>query len=210
VNRQLLVVDTDAEARDALVGELRAAGYEPAASVSDALAAIVVRVGDEGLPPSPHAVPVIAVVDEGDAELRLRSAIAGAVQCVPRDRVIEALRLALAPDAPSLAEQQRRARVSALEAIARGSADTACRVHLTRLERRPVRPAVAPASPLAGCTPKQRELLGVIARAGSVSNAAVVLGASRGTIYATLRRIAHRLHLRDSGELLRIIGADNP
>ena len=29
-------------------------------------------------------------------------------------------------------------------------------------------------------------------------------------MYAALRRIAHRLELRDSGELLRLIGAEDP
>ena len=59
---------------------------------------------------------------------------------------------------------------------------------------------------LARCTPKQRELLDVIARAGSVTNAAIVLGTTRNNLYATLRRIAHRAGLRDSSELLRAIG----
>jgi hypothetical protein len=133
------------------------------------------------------------------------------VKCVTCKEVVDALRDVLAPDAPSLLEQQRRARVFALEALARSGKETASHVHLTRLERSPVRlPTTPPVSPLAGCTEKQRELLDVIARAGGVTKAAAELGTNRGRIYATLRRIAHRLNLRDSGEVLRIIGAEDP
>ena len=85
----------------------------------------------------------------------------------------------------------------------------AVRVRVTRLEhasaaaaavddgRDSARPRCTPR-----CTPKQRELLDVIARAGSVTNAAIVLGTTRNNLYATLRRIAHRASLRDSSELL--------
>jgi len=203
VNR-VLVVDDHAE----LIDDLQRAGFE---IDSRDFEAIVVRVGDDGLPPTSHAVPVVAVIEDGDPEERLRAAIAGAVKCVTPDEIVDALRAVLAADAPSLVEQQRRARVVALEAIARSGDEPGCRVRLTRLERRPTRPSAVPAaSPLAGCTAKQRELLDAITRAGGVSDAAIALGTNRGTIYATLRRIAHRVNLRDSGELLRIIGAQDP
>jgi DNA-binding NarL/FixJ family response regulator len=126
----------------------------------------------------------------------------------------------LAPDAPPLTEQQRRARIGALETLARSGRQSApddhlrTRVRLTRLERGPVRVSSPPpserASRLAACTTKQLELLDTITRAGSVGDAAIELGTSRSTMYASLRRIAHRLQLRDSGELLRIIGAAYP
>jgi hypothetical protein len=197
---RLLVVDDDADILDVL----GRAGFAMDTSEFDA---IVVRLSDAGLPPTTRLVPVIAVVDDGDAETRLRAAIAGAVRCVTRDGLVDALREVLAPDAPSLLEQQRRARVVALEALARSGEETVRHVHLTRLERGPVRTAPPAVSPLARCTVKQRELLDVIARASNVTNAAVELGTTRGRIYATLRRIAHSLNLRDTGEVLRIIGA---
>jgi hypothetical protein len=79
-------------------------------------------------------------------------------------------------------------------------------VHLTRLEHGPVReePSEAP-SPFAACTDKQRELLSIVAREGSVGRAAIATGTSRSALYANLRRIAHRLRLRDSGDLLRML-----
>jgi hypothetical protein len=48
-------------------------------------------------------------------------------------------------------------------------------------------------------------LLDVITREGGVTNAATALGTSRNSIYASLRRIAHRLELRDCAELLRLL-----
>jgi DNA-binding CsgD family transcriptional regulator len=61
------------------------------------------------------------------------------------------------------------------------------------------------ASRLEACTERQRELLDLIAREGSVANAARALGTTRSSVYAALRRIAHRAGLRDSGDLLRLI-----
>ena len=37
--------------------------------------------------------------------------------------------------------------------------------------------------------------------------AAARLGTSRGNVYAGLRRIVHRLGVRDTGELLRLVGS---
>src|SRR5690606_13628840 len=95
----------------------------------------------------------------------------------------------LAPDAPPLAEQRKRARIEALEGLARGDTpaaayDPRCRVHLTRLEHGPVRtlPAPTPGSRFALCTERQLDLLRVILREGSVSKAAATLGTSRSSM----------------------------
>jgi DNA-binding NarL/FixJ family response regulator len=87
-------------------------------------------------------------------------------------------------------------------------------VHLTRLEHAPVpeRPP-EPASltearrRLPTLTGKQRGLLQVLAAEGGVSAAAARLGTSRGNIYAGLRRIVHRLGVRDTSELLRLVSS---
>ena len=85
-------------------------------------------------------------------------------------------------------------------------------VHLTRLEHGPVRSANRSRSPTrAGALPtlttKQRGLLHLIEAEGGVTAAAARLGTSRGNVYAGLRRIVHRLGVRDTGELLRLIGS---
>jgi DNA-binding CsgD family transcriptional regulator len=225
----VLLVDERAPGCRPLAEDLRRLGFEATSSLVEVepVAAVVVAThgADAGLPPCARSgdalrLPVIVVADEMSPEARLRAAIDGAVCVVSTSAgaaaVASALEAALAADAPEPAEQRRRARIAALEGLARsenGAAGT--RVHLTRLEHGPVRslPAMStgPLSALATCTPKQRELLETIARNGGVAKAAVALGMSRSSVYATLRRIAHRLHLRDGGELLRLLGAgDRP
>jgi len=160
-----------------------------------------------------RSVTVVVVFDEDHPDVRLRAAIEGAVACVASRAdghvIAAALAAALAEDAPSFGEQRRQARISALESLARGAAEREAdcsRVHLTRLERGPVREEPSePRSPFAACTDKQRELLGIVAREGSVGRAAIATGTSRSALYANLRRIAHRIHVRDSGELLRLL-----
>ena len=182
-----------------MLTELRAAGFDLMTEPDAEPFAAAVAPADTivALPDCTRVVPVVAVADEPDPELRLRAAIDGAVQCVSQAGVALAIEIALAPDAPSLAEQRRRARIEALEALARADAQgSPRRVHLTRLEHRPVRFVSDPppaASPLDLCTPKQRELLDLIAREGSVMNAAHALGTTRSSVYAALRRIAHRV-----------------
>jgi len=218
-----------ARLRTKLITELRDGGFDiaallhPAPVASFPIAAVLVLVDASGADAMGVWVPalvarsvtVVVVFDERAPELRLRAAIEGAVACLPSaadGRVIAtAVKAALAEDAPSFGEQRRRSRVSALEALVRGGVERQPereRVHLTRLEHGPVREEVpAPAAPFAACTDKQRELLGIVAREGSVGRAAIVTGTSRSALYSNLRRIAHRLNLRDSGELLRLLGA---
>jgi DNA-binding CsgD family transcriptional regulator len=212
--RRLLVVDQRHELHASVLTELRAAGFdlmtEPDADPFEAAVAPCNAIVE--LPECARVVPVVAVAvdQEPDPEVSLRAAIDGAVQCVNEASVALAVEIALAPDAPTLTEQRRRARIQALEALARQNAGVSGRrVHLTRLEHRPVREVIAPvptaASRLEACTERQRELLDLIAREGSVANAARALGTTRSSVYAALRRIAHRAGLRDSGDLLRLI-----
>jgi CheY-like chemotaxis protein len=177
------------------------------------------KAGDAAL----AAIPVVMVTALSQAEERLRGAIEGAVRYLtkpfhPRD-LIGALADVLGPDAPSEEELRRRARQGALESLARieaGRQDTAPpltpRVHLTRLERSMVR-TTPPAEisdarqRLTELTPKQRELLAMLRNSGGVTAVAEELGTSRSNIYASLRRIVHRLGLRSTTQLLRMLTA---
>ena len=60
---------------------------------------------------------------------------------------------------------------------------------------------------LPALTPKQRALLHIVEVEGGVTAAAARLETSRGNVYAGLRRIVHRLGVRDTGELLRLVGS---
>jgi DNA-binding NarL/FixJ family response regulator len=167
-------------------------------------------------------VPAVMLIETADGESWLRATIEGAVSVVSKPVDMAVLARALdhvaAPGALPEAQQRYRARIEALEAIARSEAHghdhpsvrAGERVHLTRLEHAPTRaPESAAGAELrreyALCTDHQRELVAVIARHGSVSRAAAELGASRSSTYASLRRIVHRLHLRDTSELLRLV-----
>lgn len=168
------------------------------------------------------AVPVVAVVEKGSLEDGLRAAIEGAVRCLAEPvnaRVLTAtLDAVLAPDALSPAEQRRLARQHALAMLARIEARGAASdddvqpalVHLTRLEHPPLRAAepepVADARRrLATLTTKQRGLLYLLEAEGGVTAVAERLGTSRSNVYAGLRRIVHRLGVRDTGELLHLV-----
>ena len=135
--------------------------------------------------------------------------------------LVATLDAVLAPDAPPPPSSAGCARQRALAVLARIESRGAASdddvhprlVHLTRLEHRPVR---APASPSRWPTPaggsptlttKQRGLLHLVEAEGGVTAAAARLGTSRGNVYAGLRRIVHRLGVRDTGELLRLVGS---
>jgi DNA-binding NarL/FixJ family response regulator len=230
---RLLVVDERVRERATLVDELRQFGFDVTTTLdatAESLTAIVVAIdgarGNAALPPCARSepakgVPIIVVVaDNCGPDVRLRAAIEGAALCLEGPAAVDAIALAVGavagPAARPLPDQRRLARMAALEALARAegraqgasSSSDRCDVRLTRLEHAPAREVAEPepSSALARCTPKQRALLEVIARSGSVTNAATVLGTTRRNLYATLRRIAHRAGLRDSTELLRAIG----
>jgi DNA-binding response OmpR family regulator len=166
-------------------------------------------------------VPVVLIVAAGALEDGLRGAIEGAVRCLAEpvevDALVTVLDAVLANDALPQPEQQRRARQRALEALARIEARGAAAddddvhprlVHLTRLEHGPIRssdpdPIADARRRLGSLTPKQRALLALVEAEGGVTAAAARLETSRGNVYAGLRRIVHRLGLRDTRELLR-------
>ena len=169
-------------------------------------------------------VPVIVIVSAGALEDGLRGAIEGAVRCLAEPveaiALVTSLDSVLAPDAPPQPDQQRRARQRALEVLARIEARGAAAdedvhprlVHLTRLEHVPVRssepdPVADARSRLAVLTAKQRSLLALVEAEGGVTAAAARLETSRGNVYAGLRRIVHRLGMRNTGELLRLLGS---
>jgi DNA-binding NarL/FixJ family response regulator len=170
------------------------------------------------------AVPVVIVVGPGALEDGLRGAIEGAVRClaepVETEMLVATLDQVLAPGAPPAAEQRRIARQRALAMLARIEARGAAaddddhprRVHLTRLEHRPVRhaepePLAEARRRLAMLTTKQRALLHLVEVEGGVTATAARLGTSRGNVYAGLRRIVHRLGVHDTGELLRLVNS---
>ena len=155
-----------------------------------------------------------------DAETdRLRAGIEGAVgyltkPVMPEDLVAEVARVLAGGPEPA----QRKAvlhlslaRLAGLES-GRPSTPAGPRVRLSRLERarspqphgRPA--AVTTAVPLPGeLTEKQRRLLGTLAAASSVSEAAATLGMSRSNVYASLRRIGRKLGVPDVSALLGLL-----
>jgi hypothetical protein len=222
--RSVFVADERVAGSSDIVNALTIGGYAVAANIDDpsVVAVVVAPRGDAGSLPDcargtcAAAVPVVVFGTCPTAEMLLQSAIDGAVRWTESADLLNTLAAILGDESPDLPEMQRRARVAALESFARAQAesrlatgDARWRVHLTRLEHNPVRDrAPAPAamsSRFSVCTSHQRELLAVISREGSVTKAAVVLGASRSTVYASLRRIAHRVGLSDSTALLELI-----
>jgi DNA-binding response OmpR family regulator len=170
--------------------------------------------------PELESVPVVMVTALTQTEDRLKGAIEGAVRYLtkpfhPRE-LLDVLDELFAEDAPTEPELRRQARQDALETLARmesgrdESAGRGPRVHLTRLEHGPVRETL-PArvsearDRLASLTSKQRELLVQLRDAGGVTAVAEQIGTSRSNIYASLRRIVHRLGLRDTTDLLRLL-----
>jgi two-component system phosphate regulon response regulator PhoB len=118
--------------------------------------------------------------------------------------------------------QRRQAQRRALEDLARMERDDqglsavkdAPRPRLSGLEtaRTLDRPAAAMAAPdlaeaVARLTDKQRELLEAVRQAPTVMEAAANLGMSRSNVYASLRRITRRLHVRNVSELLQHVRA---
>jgi DNA-binding NarL/FixJ family response regulator len=192
------------------------AALSPASPAWGVLAALRQAGPDNG------TAPVVVIVAAGALEEGLRAAIEGAVRCLaePVDAsvLVATLDAVLGPDALPFAEQRRRARQRALEVLARIEARGAASdddehprlVHLTRLERGPTRssapdPLADARRRLATLTPKQRALLALVEAEGGVTAAAARLVTSRGNVYAALRRIVHRLGIRDTGELLGLL-----
>jgi CheY-like chemotaxis protein/DNA-binding CsgD family transcriptional regulator len=169
-------------------------------------------------------VPVVMLTALSSDLDRARGGIEGAVHYLAKPISPDDLRAtvadALAADEP---EQRRRARHRALETLARieaggvpsaGAPPTEPRPRLTGLEprrfaRRRARSSPPPdLRPLAATlTAKQRELLEGVRASATVKDAAEKLGMSRSNVYASLRRIARRLGVASTPELLALVRA---
>ncbi|MGQ0824827.1 MAG: response regulator [Actinomycetota bacterium] len=164
-------------------------------------------------------VPVIMVTALSQSEDRLRAAIEGALRYLskpfhPRE-LVATLDEILSPHTPTEPELRRQARQDALESLARleagrDASDSGPRVRLTRLEQPPVADAVpnrvtSAQDAMTQLSAKQRELLRLVQSEGSVTIVAQRLGTGRSNVYASLRRVATRLGLRDTTELLRLL-----
>jgi hypothetical protein len=220
-----LLVDAEPERVAAWRAELEAAGYRVGGPQPDLIVLAIPGAAVAMSDALESGVPVLGVVAPESWEAGMRAAIEGAVRCIPEPvepgAMTAAVAAVLGPDAPPIPEQRRRARQRALTLLARYEArgaasdddDQPRSVHLTRLEHAPG-PDRAPEPEsltearrrLPALTAKQRGLLEVLAAEGGVAAAAARLGTSRGNVYAGLRRIVHRLGLRDTAELLRLVG----
>lgn len=173
--------------------------------------------------PEVAAVPVVMLTARSDDMDRIRGGIEGAVYYLTKPFSLADLRgkvdEVLNGDPEPV--QRRRAQRAALEQLARlekGDAgardDDAARPRMTRLGRmgepprttRPVAPLVAP-DKLRSLSEKQRELLDMVERTPTVSEAAEQLDVSRSNVYASLRRIARKLEVRSVSELVHLARA---
>ena len=167
-----------------------------------------------------NRIPVVMLTANDEADNRLRSAIEGAIRFVGKpfspSSLRDEVRDALAGEAEPV--RRRQTQQAALEQLARlergdegdGATGSTTRPRLTRLEHLPApvseRQDVAAARErLSALTDKQRELLGKLSKAESVSDAAADLQVSRSNIYASLRRIGRKLGIPSVPELLVLV-----
>lgn len=164
-------------------------------------------------------VPVFLVTAMVEDEQRMRGGIEGALRYITKpfdpSELIQALESVLGPGAGSEPEQRRRVQAAALEALARaegGERESTAgpRVRITRLEQVPPVPSPVPRlreakARVADLTPRQRELLEMLAAGTPVTAVAQQLGMSRSNVYAGLRRISRRLGLKGTNELLAVV-----
>jgi DNA-binding NarL/FixJ family response regulator len=221
-----LVVHAARERVEAWRPALASAGYEIAEAEAepDLIVLALTDASVDLVGALASGAPVLGVVGPEAWEQGMRAAIEGAARCIaePDDpgALVAAVDAVLGPDAPPIAEQRQRARQRALTLLARFEAcgaasdddDQPRSVHLTRLEHQPGAESAAANEAasdarrrLTTLTTKQRGLLHVVEAEGSVAAAAARLGTSRGNVYAGLRRIVHRLGVRDTAELLRLV-----
>jgi DNA-binding response OmpR family regulator len=164
-------------------------------------------------------IPVFLVTAMVDDEQRVRGGIEGALRYItkpfdPGD-LVGALESVFGPGTATEPEQRRRVQAASLEALARSEGGgrepaTAPRVRITRLDHVPAAPSPVPRvreakARVDDLTPKQRELLDLLAEGASVTAVAQQLGMSRSNVYAGLRRIGRRLGLKGTNELLAVV-----
>jgi CheY-like chemotaxis protein len=172
-------------------------------------------------------IPVVMLTALSAPMDRAKGGIEGAVRYLAKPIDTDDLRASVIDALAGGPEpvQRRHAQRRALEDLARMERDDqgldavdtdSPRPRLLGLEtaRSPDRPATALAAPdlaeaVARLTDKQRELLEAVRRAPTVMEAAANLGMSRSNVYASLRRITRRLHVRTVSELLQHVRAGN-
>jgi DNA-binding response OmpR family regulator/DNA-binding CsgD family transcriptional regulator len=174
--------------------------------------------------PDVAATPIVLLTAKtGDLD-RIRGGIEGALRYLTKPFNVGVL-LAAVTDAIEADEAEARlaAQTSALQHLARlekgeandrdgASADAGGGVRFSRLERRPDGPLPAsPAGPsapsgvaldLSRLSAKQLEVLDAVGRHPTVRVASASLGVSRSNVYASLRRIAGKLHVASVHELV--------
>jgi DNA-binding response OmpR family regulator/DNA-binding CsgD family transcriptional regulator len=174
--------------------------------------------------PDVAATPVVLLTARAGELDRIRGGIEGALRYLTKPFNVAVL-LGAVTDALQAdeAEARRAAQTSALQHLARlekGEAephraprpvDGGRRVRFSRLERQPdgSAPAGSGAAAPAGValdlsrlSPKQLEVLGAVGRHPTVRVASASLGVSRSNVYASLRRIAAKLHVASVHELV--------
>lgn len=166
------------------------------------------------------SVRVLMMTALGADDDRLRGGVEGAVRYLVKPVMPEDLRVAVREVLAGALERDQRlsAQTGALVELARRErgdgivVDAGPRPRLSRLERPRTRESTEPVADDASVvgadlTPKQRQLLEVLASTPSVSDAAAELGVSRSNIYASLRRIARKLEVSSVPDLLRSLRA---
>jgi DNA-binding response OmpR family regulator len=171
--------------------------------------------------PDVAQIPVLVASSLGSEADQLRGFMAGAVRYLIkpvssaqlRDAVIDVL-----SDGAEI-DQRRRAQAGALERLVRSETghepEVVPRVHLTRLERADLVASNTPVPAVhdidfAGLTSKQLTLLDALRQSPSVSSAASMLGVSRSSVYASLRRISRKLDVGSVQTLLHLLRTDRP
>ncbi len=166
-------------------------------------------------------IPVFMVTARTEPDHRLRGGIEGALRYITKpfdpEELVRALDAALAPSAPPEREQRRDVREASMEELARrersGGGEpgpsTEPRVRLTRLEHAPAGSSPSPRlrnarAQVGELSAKQRRLLEALATRTPVTAVAQQLGMSRSNVYASLRRIARKLGLKGTNELLTL------
>jgi DNA-binding response OmpR family regulator len=166
-----------------------------------------------------RTIPIVMLTALGTDHDRARGDIEGAVRYLTKPITPDDLLAALDDvlSGPPEPEQRKAAQQRGLTSLARiernaagGAAPSGVRPRLSRLEHTPsgarVVSATPPVTAIQGeLTSKQRDLLGALVTAPSVSAAAETLGMSRSNVYASLRRVGRKLGVTDVSELLRLL-----
>jgi len=175
--------------------------------------------------PDVAATPVVLLTARAGEMDRIRGGIEGALRYIVKPFDIGALQRAVveAVEADE-AEARLAVQTSALQHLVRlerGEAEGDPRgqmaaddrhVRFSRLERRPDRPGVTTGEgqaveadlDLSSLSPKQLEVLAAVGGHPTVRVASAALGVSRSNVYASLRRIATKLHVASVHDLVTL------